>query len=71
VDVINFKLETMNIYLLHVGYVIAIVVLSIVIVYLMDVNLFNENIGMSENGGGIILVLTALLSTVMLLLSYY
>jgi len=61
----------MNIYLLHVGYVIAIVVLSIVIVYLMDVNLFNENIGMSENGGGIILVLTALLSTVMLLLSYY
>lgn len=61
----------MNIYLLNIGYIIGVFAVAVVITYLIDIMLCNEDISDSRNGGLIVSLLVGMLSTIMLLLSYY
>lgn len=60
----------MNIYLLNIGYIIGVYAVAVVITYLIDMMCY-ESISENKHGGLVVSLLIVMLSTIMLLLSYY
>lgn len=60
----------MNIYLLHTGYIIGVLAVSIVIGMLADDYFFKKSIQYSESGE-LVYVYLGMVATILLLLSYY